>query len=67
MSDLNASAIITALSDDYANNLITFSKYRSQRRIILLQLEKELNQVVFKDNEDEDKKQCSTLLDMESV
>lgn len=47
MSDLDVSIDIMALADDYANNLISFADYRAQRREILLQLEKDLNQVSF--------------------
>ncbi len=45
MSDLKESAIILSLSEDYACNQISFDDYRKQRRAILLQLEKQLNQI----------------------
>ena len=54
MSDLKESIIIKTLCDDYANNHISFTEYRYQRRKILLQLDKDFNQVDFDESELED-------------
>ena len=45
MSDLEISSLIKDLSDNYANNHISLSEYRYQRRILLQQVDCEFNQL----------------------
>lgn len=47
MSDLKVSPLIKSLSDNYVNNRISFDEYRSERQIILRQIDSEFNQRVF--------------------
>jgi hypothetical protein len=53
MSDLDIFSTIQALSDDYANNHISFTDYRMQRRALLEELDKTFNQVKYPDEIDE--------------
>ena len=49
MSDLEISSLIKDLSDNYANNHISLSEYRYQRRILLQQVDCEFNQLCVDD------------------
>jgi len=53
MNDLDVSALLMNLSDDYSNNRISFIEYRSQRRIILRQLDEEYNQMYLENESNE--------------
>ncbi len=43
MNDLHSSSLLWTLSDDYANNRISFQEYRSQRKILLCKIDEEYN------------------------
>ena len=47
MSDLKVSSLIRTLSENYANNRISFDEYRFERRQILRDIDSEFNQIVF--------------------
>ncbi len=62
MSDLEVSALLRNLSEDYSNNRVSFSEYRSQRKIILRKLDEEYNQVYVEDQEDVDETQNENII-----
>ena len=62
MSDLEASALLRNLSEDYSNNRVSFSEYRLQRKIIFQKLDEEYNQVYVEDQEDVDETQNENMI-----
>lgn len=54
MSEASYSLMLRNLSSDYYHNHIAFDEYRSQRKIILDKIDKELNGTESAENEEED-------------
>lgn len=62
MSDLEVSALLRNLSEDYSSNRVSFSEYRLQRRIILRELDEEYNQVFFEDHDETEEMQNENII-----
>ena len=54
MSEASYSLMLRNLSSDYYHNHIGFDEYRSQRKIILDKIDRELNGAQSADDEEED-------------
>lgn len=54
MSEASYSLILRNLSSDYYHNHIGFDEYRTQRKIVLDKIDKELNGIEAADHEVED-------------
>jgi len=51
MSEISYSVLLRNLSNDYANNRISFEQYREERKILLWKIDEEYNDVKFESGE----------------